>query len=89
MLNKYRKSLPADRKEKLQSASTTPYFVASTDMYKVSRVIKRLQHITDNNILRVWHNGVLEYYLGKSGNQLMDFNVSFKPEEIDDKYEVD
>ena len=68
---------------------TSPIFVESTDMYKVSRIIKRLQHVTDNSIIRAWHDGVLKYYLGKTGNQLMDFNISFSSAEIEEKYEID
>ena len=58
-------------------------------MYKVSRVIKRLQHVADNHIIRAWHDGVLQYYLRKTEGKLMDFNVSFNEEEIEEKYEID
>ena len=78
-----------DNERSLQTVSSKPVFVGSTDMYRVSRIIKRLQHINDNNVLRVWHNGVLVNFKNKGRDALMDFSASFSLMEIEDKYEID
>ncbi len=89
MKKNYQKQISKKGDLEQDISRTPPIFVGSTDMYRVSRIIKRLQHVTDNSVIRAWHNGVLEHYLGKTGNQLMDFNVSFSSAEIEEKYEID
>ena len=89
MLDNYQKLVSKDGDGGLQIALSKPVFIGSTDMYKVSRIIKRFQYIADNNILRVWHDEVLAYYKANGKNQLMDFSAVFSLAEIDDKYEID
>ena len=89
MARNYQKLISKDNERSLQTVSSKPVFVGSTDMYRVSRIIKRLQHINDNNVLRVWHNGVLVNFKNKGRDALMDFSASFSLMEIEDKYEID
>ena len=36
-------------------------YVPETDMYKTSLIIKKLQYITDKNIIRIWYDQLLDY----------------------------
>lgn len=89
MASKYHNLLLKNNEGALQTISTEPVFVGSTDMYKDSRIVKRFQYIADNDILRIWHNGILSYYNSKEKNQLLDFSSAFSMNEIEDKYEID
>lgn len=89
MSKKYQKLLSQKGERNLQTVSSPPIFDNSTDIYKASRIIKRMQYIADNNVLRVWHDGVLAYYQSKGKAQLMDFSALFDSNEIEDKYEID
>lgn len=89
MEKSYKRIISKMGEENLQTASTPPVFVGSTEMYRVSRVIKRMQYIADSNIVRAWHDGVLNYYKSRESNQLMDFKTVFSLKEIEDKYEID
>jgi hypothetical protein len=50
-------SLILFNKNEIESSTRIP--VASTDMYKISRIIKGLQHTVDNNVVRIWNDTLL------------------------------
>lgn len=90
MNKKYQKYLSKKGSEDLQKVSTAPIFVSDTDMYKASRIIKRLYHIASKNVIRAWYDGVLSYYQqNKNSNTLMDFSASFSNTEIEENYSID
>lgn len=89
MDKKYQKLLSQKGEGSLQMIPSPPILVNNTDMYVASRIIKRMQHIADNNVVRAWYDGVLTYYKDNGERQLMDFSKLFSSAEIEDMYEID
>lgn len=87
MEKKYTKLVSKNSNRELVT-STEPVFVGDTDMYRVSRVIKRFQFISEKNIIRSWNDGFLLAYKNNK-KQIMDFSKLFPIAEVDEKYEID
>lgn len=42
--------------------ATVPQLVLGTEMYEPSRIMKSIQYIFDDNIIRIWKDEILDAY---------------------------
>jgi len=53
-----------------------PLFITDTYMYKYSRVLKSLQYLTENNIIRTWSDQFINImHISKTNDEKTGFNV--------------
>ena len=55
-------------------------YVTETTMYQPSNLMKSLQYVTEDNIIRIWDDGVMNYC--KSSNIICSSKVFEKVNEI-------
>lgn len=65
VLSKYAIAKDNNRTERMSSA-IVPQLVLDTEIYKESRIMKSIQYIFDENIIRVWKDEILYTDFGKA-----------------------
>ena len=85
LYNNYKKMIknsnPLTIIENNEIISKNNTFVSSTEMYRISRIIKGLQYTTNYNVIRLWNDKIVESVSEESGRLLVS-GIAF-PEKIE------
>lgn len=68
LLSKY--AVTKKKKAENMTLATVPQLVLGTEMYEPSRIIKSIQYIFDDNIIRIWKDEILDAYFDDDSSVL-------------------